>query len=484
MPRRLLLALPLALLAVLVLASTSLAAPTKRSFKAAHEKRGVATFKLKRVRPERIRSAYVRISKRRKRISLPRMRRAARRGVLRVRVRRVRRRAARRGPRAAVRRRFGTRRVRIRKKPPKLVVVEDSSTGTPSTGQAGPTPTGLCESSAFGSFGVGNWPDGCWRPYADSSPFNQRLPESPRLASNSSAVVQRLAGWGGPSDLSAGVADTTSDWQHPTYYPKPTDPVFTLHCTQASWGTCDIEGHRIRIPQQARAAGGADAHMTVIDQATGWEYDLYKYCYQGCASQSQRTLPQGGGDIYFRWGDRTRIDGDGRGTGDSGASANAGHYGNLAGAIRAQEMERGEINHALFMLVKCDSGQVHYPAGGHGAKCSDPANAPAMGARFQLAMSDSQIDALAVPRWKKTILRAMAHYGMYVGDTGGSPWDLQFESGSTYTSFGYADRMVAFAQQAGIPRSSSGRYYFDLSSGVDWQRHLRVVDPCVAQRTC
>ncbi len=33
--------------------------------------------------------------------------------------------------------------------------------------------------------------------------------------------------------------------------------------------------------------------------------------------------------------------------------------------------------------------------------------------------------------------------------------------------------MVTFARQAGIPRSSDGKYYFDWGSGIDWRRHLR-----------
>ena len=40
------------------------------------------------------------------------------------------------------------------------------------------------------------------------------------------------------------------------------------------------------------------------------------------------------------------------------------------------------------------------------------------------------------PRWKKTILRALATYGAYIGDTGGGGFNFQFQSGSTYTSFG------------------------------------------------
>ena len=76
----------------------------------------------------------------------------------------------------------------------------------------------------------------------------------------------------------------------------------------------------------------------------------------------------------------------------------------------------------------------------------------------------------------------MARYGMFVGDTGGSSWGLQLESGTTYTSFGYPDPLVAFARRAGIPRYQ-GRYVLSLRDVVNW-RNLRVIAPCVSARRC
>src|SRR5437870_3354908 len=80
----------------------------------------------------------------------------------------------------------------------------------------------------------------------------------------------------------------------------------------------------------------------------------------------------------------------------------------------------------------------------------------------------------------------MAHYGLYVCDTGGSPWDLEFESGRSYTSFGYADPLVSYAQkhlgEGGITAWNNKAYYsFDIRSGVPWDR-LRVIAPDPAQR--
>ena len=87
--------------------------------------------------------------------------------------------------------------------------------------------------------------------------------------------------------------------------------------------------------------------------------------------------------------------------------------------------------------------------------------------------------------WKKTVLRALHRYGGYVGDTTGGnvSWGLQTVSGSTYTSFGKPDPMVGVAEGLRL-RRSGGSYYLDMDSGVDWGRHLRVVDPCVAQGSC
>ena len=319
----------------------------------------------------------------------------------------------------------------------------------------------------IGTFGPGNWPAGCWRPYSAASPFNQPIPANPRLDPRSSQIVSRLLGFGSVQHLLAGQADTPDDYSHPTYYSQLFDPVYTLHCYEASWGTCPIEGDQVSVPDAARPAAGGDAHLTVVNQITGLEHDLYKV----------RSKPSGGGTLEFRWGGSTSINGTGL-----GSAATASQVGNLAGIIRAPELEAGEINHAIFMVAKCDSGEYVHPAGKAGRRCSDiglsDGDAPPMGARFQLRMSDAEIDALNVPAWKKTIFRAMARYGMIVGDTGSGSWAIQAESGSTYTSFGYEDRLVTYARSVGAP-FSNGRYIFNVRDGVDWASRLRVVHPAL-----
>lgn len=218
--------------------------------------------------------------------------------------------------------------------------------------------------------------------------------------------------------------------------------------------------------------------MTIITP-NGWEYDLW---HTSTPSSTSHT-------ITFGWGGRTRIYGTGL---DSPATA--AHFAGLAGVIRPEELAAGRIDHALFIVLKCagtgrsfgygvhesreswDSSYV-YPAAGGGQSCAahDP-SLPPMGARFKLAMSGAQIEAMPFPRWKKAILLALAEYGGYVGDTGGPGFAFELQSSSTYTSFGAPDRFVQLARQAGIS-PEAGRYSFDVASGVDWWRYLEVVAP-------
>jgi hypothetical protein len=315
-------------------------------------------------------------------------------------------------------------------------------------------------------------PPACWRPYADTSPFNQEIPADPRVATNSPEVVKRLLGFGPLQHLTAGDAGTANDYGRPTYFNYPSDPVFTVHCTEP-WGVCPVEGLEVRIPDAAHVPGGSDGHLSVVDQASGWEYDFWRV----------QSKPPGGGELVAGWGGQTRIDGDGL-----GSYAVAARFGTLAGTLRADELLAGQINHALAISVHCDSGSFVYPASHSGWSCADAGllttDAPAMGTRLQLAMTPAEIDALAVPEYRKTVLLAMARYGMYVADTGGT-WGLVKESALVTTSFGLEDRWVRFAQSVGAPFwAPDHRYAINLRDGVDWARYLRVIDPCVTRRSC
>ena len=333
----------------------------------------------------------------------------------------------------------------------------------------------LAEATGWEGFGGNVLPPGTWHPYALTSPFNLSTAGG-EVVANSAAYVKEALSWGMPATMVAGNAGQSDDWGHPTFYAQYTDPVYTLEATKP-WGYNALDGLKIRIPAKARPAGSKDGHMTVISPG-GMEYDFW-----------QATVPPaGGGTFNFSWGGRTRVDGSGLGSGGTASG-----FGNLAGMIRAPELAAGHINHALFIVLKCTARDTNfgfgakmyangmssyvYPATDGGTSCPEgTAGAVPLGTRFELAMTNTQISELSVPGWKKTILRALAHYGGYVGDTGGPGFTFMFESSTTYTALGLPDRLVQFAQNHNVPYSN-GRYHFEMGSGVEWEKYLRVLAP-------
>ncbi len=327
----------------------------------------------------------------------------------------------------------------------------------------------------FTTLTAGARPPACWRPFADSSPFNRRIPASPTLAGNSANIVAYMTAQN-PSKLASNTGGY--DWSHATYFAKSTDPSYTIHCTE-NWGTCEPEGLSYKIPAQAKPAGwlssdpGMDRHLSVV-QPNGTTLDLW-----------QADTPSGsGGTLDASWGGVSDVADDGL-----GSNANAGHYGGIAGQIRAEELAAGSINHALFAITPCTNGKV-FPAGGFAHQCG-AANAPPNGSRLQLNMTEAEINALAVPAWKKTILHALRTHGMIVGDTGGGSdgFGLQFESGAVYRSFGAAEAIDTWAIANSVPSwydSGIGRtlHIFDLAPGVSWSTKLRVIAPCISDGTC
>ena len=341
-------------------------------------------------------------------------------------------------------------------------------------------------SCALGDFAPGNWPCADWRPYSDSSPFNTKIGAHPQVVSSSQEIVDRLNRGGHINSLVAGDPDRGGS---PTFWSTPDDPLYRIECD--SFGTgCSVSGMEVHIPKQAVPQGGYarlkacdgctanngdwdhDAHMTIVDQGSGWEYDFW-------VVQSKSD-----GTVVIGWGGRTRIDGDGLGSGGVAAG-----FGNLAGIIRAPEFVSGHIDHALTIAVPCVTGTV-WPASGSAWGCAQhgmpTGNRLELGSRVQLQISDAALAKL--PTWQRGIARALRDYGAYVNDTTGdeSQWGASLESPGTYTDFGRADPATS-----ATPSDDTGDYnhnglretWFYLSKRVDWSK-LRVLAPCDPAAGC
>ena len=299
---------------------------------------------------------------------------------------------------------------------------------------AGP-PAVAAAAAGWSGYGVGAWPTGSWRPYADQLAVQPRgrrsVPSELREHRQEGALArhdrqprrrhrrhdERLRA---PDLLRA--ADRPA--LHAATRPAGAPPR-SRACRSASPSAAQ-PGRRRRRPHDRRHARRLGVRLLAA------------------SSRSRR----GGGTLTLR--DRRAHARSTATALDSGGDRGRTSATSPASSAR-QELAAGAINHALFVVLKCtaksdgasatarapsvERAALRLPgdARRQRAAASDNPDLPPIGARFQLAMSDAQIAALPCPAWKKTILTALAHYGGYVGDTGGPGFGLLFESGATYT---------------------------------------------------
>lgn len=325
------------------------------------------------------------------------------------------------------------------------------------------------------TFEAGVPPPACWRPYRPESPFNTEILPDPPSVEGSEEIADKLTESGAIGSIAAG--DPERDFGIATYHAQPGDPLRTVTCIEP-WGTCDLEGVEVPIPEDAVPSGvwpleepddDWDSHLTVIDHASGVEYDLWNI----------RELDED--SVTIKWGGITSVRGYGLGS-DAVASQN----GSIAGMVRAEELRAGRIDHALALFVPCVEGYV-YPATKDGLDCTDAGfdgeDRPAMGAHFQLPADPDEL--AAAPPWKRAILKALDRYGAYVVDTSGTEgvWGVKHESPAGYTSLGEEDPFVELANDLGFGSADINgngllEYFFNFQEGVDFSR-LRVVPASV-----
>jgi hypothetical protein len=293
---------------------------------------------------------------------------------------------------------------------------------------------------------AGSWPNASWRPFNDNSPFNTPVDHS-RVDPNSAAIVNFLLGSNPGPDRWSG----NDCWVHPVYFARASDPLYTAHENGNRYN-----GLQFHLPAGARPDPCGDGHLAVIDQATGWEYDFWQ------ASISGNTVNSNGIG-------RTRIDGTGVDDARTYSGADAANFGLAAGNLRAQEVQAGQVNHALFLVVPCVNGTV-WPATGGAAQCGAGNPGLHLGTRLFLELSQSQINNLSIPTWQKTILQALRVYGGFVGDTGGGGRPgFKIEGPETYATFGVTPPWVTYRNQLGLS-------VFNMKNAIDWH-NLRVALP-------
>ncbi|MCG6192404.1 hypothetical protein LFX25_04025 [Leptospira sp. FAT2] len=163
------------------------------------------------------------------------------------------------------------------------------------------------------------------------------------------------------------------------------------------------------IPDDAPIEGGeasdGDRHVLVLDEKTCKLYELYH------ARKKGNVWTAISGAIFDLKSNALRPDG--------WTSADAAGLPIFPGLVRYEEIEAGEIKHAIRFTAKRTQKAYLWPARHFASKITDK-NVPPMGTRFRLKASFN-IDGFS--KENQIILRALKKYGMILADNG-SDWFL------------------------------------------------------------
>ncbi len=155
------------------------------------------------------------------------------------------------------------------------------------------------------------------------------------------------------------------------------------------------------IPDNPNIEWGSDHHILVVDTETCTLYETYDMSFEG------GQWFGGSGAIWDLNSNALRP--------ETWTSADAAGLPILPGLVRYDEIDAGEIKHALRFTAEETAGYI-WPAR---HQTSDPQNGvPPMGARFRLK---ADYDISGFPREMQIILQAMKSYGIVLADNG-SNW--------------------------------------------------------------
>lgn len=340
------------------------------------------------------------------------------------------------------------------------------------------------------------WPPADWRPFDDENVWNKPLPamSDRREHPDSDTIIQTIL-----DELEDDAGDPVArgpahmlmnqlegeDFGKIIYFAKSSDPLYTVSPEHPPTGYWQDEewpwtGYSLRAPEDAQPSDGGDKHFAVV-QPNGMVWDFYK----AVKDDDDHTLVvRNGGrypSIYAR---------------DSHLSfgAVAAETVSFAGCITPEELREGYIPHALHAFVDGVENPPQYPAF-HSALSKEDAIPPITaqrlwtGSRLYLDYSDAEIVGLGLPDWQAAVVTALAHYGAIVMDTSGVKLGLgSFYGSNAYESFGYDNpyenlgRELYTATTPNVVFDASGRYVLLLREDVDWDGHLKVLDPMLGQK--
>lgn len=229
--------------------------------------------------------------------------------------------------------------------------------------------------------------------YRASSPWNVPIGSHVILDPHSSAIAARLAdGNHVPAMFEYGMPIYVGTARDPLYKVVSNDHAFNAHSP-------------FHIPATAAPSPGSDKWMFIYDTTKQMIFEMWR------AEKKGNTWTTQAGAVFSPTGDGV-LQVDGTQSGGNGAS----YFG---GVVRAADIQRGYINHALSLASAYTATTWRYPMSGSDGQGTGPEDAP-MGARVQL---DPSVNCQHLPHasvGEKMVCKALQTYGGYVHDSAGA----------------------------------------------------------------
>jgi hypothetical protein len=342
----------------------------------------------------------------------------------------------------------------IQSDPPLLtsVAVEDplgSSGGTDDVeaGSTGPSegPTGASEERGSGSSGSGSGTEGGskeesgsssgteggsgssgaskepeptplapFRFFSPTSFWNAALPAGAPLDPSSAAVVGALdQEVTAEEDAKKGPAINTTSWSVPVYTVQADQPTVKVTLENASGARAALQAawDAVPLPTDAQPAAGTDKHLVVWQPNTDklWEFWRLERTTEGWHASW-------GGAIQNASSDSGAYGPEAWSGAEKGWGASASSLSIAGGLITLEDLERGEINHALAIAVPNTRGGVYASPAQRTDGSSTGSTSLPEGAHLRL---DPNLDlaALHLPRVTLMMAEAAQRYGIVVRDS-------------------------------------------------------------------
>lgn len=231
--------------------------------------------------------------------------------------------------------------------------------------------------------------------FKTTSPFYDSIPPDTNLDPNSSTMISSLE-----DQANQGFLIAVKEWTTTVFYADENTPTHDVKLT-AGWAP-HKKLKNVPIPDFAEPDPSGDGHMVIIDEANNCAYDFWQAKYSNGWKAS--------------WGNAIPLDSDG--IFSQGMSARGSGFELLQGMIWPQELEAGEINHALiFSYDHTAAGGPVAPATESDGTTSDAWAIPE-GALVRLD-PNLDLNTLNLNSYEMTIAKCLQKYGMYCADDGG-----------------------------------------------------------------